>query len=108
MQTFYNFQTKKVIDPLKKINHFYISPYKPENFQMLHIADKIAQLKDYDIITSCDEKGHVVTVLPINLLIEGDCMVKWCDNDHFCINGKIYCKIVGDKRDTVRIDTVRF
>ena len=79
----------------------------PDNFRTLRIADKLAELKDYDISTSCDDKGHVITLLPIDMLVDGDCMIRWCDQDHFCINGKIYCKIVGDNRDTVRIDTVR-
>lgn len=34
MQTFYNFTTKTVVDPLADIKHFYVNPYMPDNMKL--------------------------------------------------------------------------
>jgi len=78
----------------------------PDNMRLLNLAEKLEGLDS--VITSVDDKGHVITLFPIDLLVSGDVMIDWRSEDSFCINGKIWCKIVGKEKDIVRVDTVRF
>lgn len=105
MKTFFNFKTKTVINPLEKINHFFSSPYMPDNMRLLNLAEKLETMQS--AITSVDDKGHVVTLFPIEMLVDGDVMIDWRSEDSFCINNRIWCKIVGKNRDIVRVDTVK-
>ena len=104
MNTFFNFETGKSVNPLEKITSFYVSPYMPDNFKLLNLDEKLADITD--INAAVTPERHVVTVFPINHLIKGDCIIKWSSEVSFCINGKIWCKIVAD--NCVRVDTVRF
>ena len=79
----------------------------PENFRLLNMVEKIVDLADDKIITSCDAKGHIITLFPIDLLVKGDCSIRWITMDNFCINNSIWCKIVGGEKDIVRVDTVK-
>lgn len=106
MKTLFNFKTKQVINPLEKINYFFSSPYMPDNMRLLNLAEKLEQMDS--AITSVTEQGHVVTLFPIEMLVDGDCMIDWRTEDSFCINSTIWCKIVGKKKNIVRVDTVRF
>lgn len=106
MQTFYNFTTKTVVDPLANIKYFYINPYMPDNMKLLNLRNKLKLTQD--VLTSVTAEGFVVTLLPINLIVEDVCGIKWTEADKFCIDNRIWCKIVGDDKDTVRIDTVRY
>ena len=106
MQTFFNFTTKTVVNPLEKITHFFNSPYMPDNMRLLNLAKKLEKLPD--VTTSVTENGHIVILFPIEVLVNGDCLIQWKSEDSFCINRSIYCKIVGVERNIVRIDTVRF
>ena len=110
MNTIFNFETKTTANPLENIEWFFVSPYMPDNMILLGLGKKLEDLEDDAIRTSVTEKGHVITLFPINLLVKGDCMIKWCSDsiDSFCINGKIYCKIVGNDKDIIRVDSVRF
>lgn len=104
MNTFFNFETRKSVNPLEKITSFYVSPYMPDNFRLLALDEKIGEMSDVSIGVTPEK--HIVSVFDIKFLIKGDCMIKWCSDVSFCINGKIWCKIVSD--NCVRVDTVRF
>jgi len=108
MKTFFNFTTGKSINPLENIKYFYTNPYMPENMRLLNLAEKLGELESGDVITSNDEKGHIVTLFPIDMLIKGDVMIEWKSQESFCINGKMWCKITGEDKDCVRVDTIRF
>jgi hypothetical protein len=108
MNTFYNFTTKTVVDPLANIKHFYINPYMPENHKLLRIEHKIRKNNVQDVVNTITDEGILVTLLPLELIVEGVCSIKWTEPDKFCIDNRIWCKIVGHNMDTVRIDTVRF
>lgn len=108
MKTFFNFTTGKSINPLENIKYFYTNPYMPENMRLLNLAEKLGELTREDIAITFDEKGHIVTLFPIDMLIKGDVMIDWRTQDSFCINGKMWCKITGDDKDFVRVDTIRF
>lgn len=108
MQTFYNFTTKTVVDPLADIKHFYVNPYMPDNMKLLGLKDKLIKLADDQVTVCATKEGHIAVLLPIELLVKGTCSVKWTEPDKFCINNRIWCKIVGDDMDIVRVDTVRF
>lgn len=106
MQTFYDFTTKTVVDPLLSLKYFYVNPYMPDNMKLLNLKEKLIASGD-DYITTCATKeGFIVTLFPIGELVKGTCAVKWTEHDKFCINNRIWCKIVNE--DTVRVDTVRF
>jgi len=108
MQENYDFKTRMVIDPLKELKYFYINPYMPDNMKLLGLRAKLIASGDDDITTCATQEGFVVTLFSLKMLIDGPCHVKWTDQDKFCINNSIWCKIVGEQRDTIRIDTVRF
>ena len=108
MQTFYNFTTKTVVDPLANIKYFYVNPYMPDNMKLLKLAHKIRKNNIQDIVSTITDEGIIVTLLPLELIVEGVCSIKWTEPDKFCIDNRIWCKIVGTDMDTVRIDTVRF
>jgi len=108
MNTFFNFQTKTTVNPLEKVEHFYTNPYMPDNQRLLKLADKLSSFEDDAVFTSDTKEGFIVTLFPIEMLVKGDCFIKWTSLDSFTINGSIWCKIVGDDRDVVRVDTVRF
>lgn len=104
MNTFYNFETKTVINPLEKITHFYVSPYMPDNFRMLGLDKKVENMSDLSV--GVTPQKHIVTVFKIEQLISGDCSIKWTSDDVFCINNRIWCKIIDPT--CVRVDTVRW
>lgn len=106
--TFFNFSTKQCINPLETIEHFYTNPYMPDNHKLLNLVEKLKKLESNggSICTTNAPSGHVVTLFPIEMLVEGNCVVKWREHDSFVINGSIYCKIIDDK--IIRVDTVRF
>ena len=108
MQTFYNFTTKTVVDPLAALKHFYVNPYQPDNMKLLGLKSKLIDLAEDQITVCATKEGHIAVLFPIDLLVTGTCAVKWTEHDKFCINNRIWCKIVGDNRDIVRVDTVRF
>ena len=116
MQTFYNFQTKKTVDPLKNIKWFYINPYQPEGNKQLGLKYKLESNTKGPIETKIHitEEGFVVVLFPIAELVDGPCIVKWTEKDKFCVNNSIWCKVVSDLKrnlsgeDIVRVDTIRF
>jgi hypothetical protein len=109
MQTFYNFTTKTVVDPLANLKYFYVNPYMPDNMKLLGLRAKLIQSGDDEITTSVTKEGHVITLFSIEMLVPaGTCAIKWTEPDKFCIDNRIWCKIVGDDMDTVRVDTVRW
>jgi len=108
MQTFYDFTTKTVVDPLKGLEYFYTNPYMPDNQKLLGLNKKLISMPDDSITTAATKEGHVVVLFPIELLVTGTCAIKWTEHDKFCINNRIWCKIVGDDNNIVRVDTVRY
>ena len=108
MNTFFNFQTKTTVNPLEKVEYFYNNPYMPDNHKLLKLADKMRSAKDDTVFTSITKDDLVVSLFPIEMLVKGDCFIKWTSLDSFTINGSIWCKIVGDDKNVVRVDTVRF
>jgi len=38
---FYDFNTKKQVNPLDGITHFFVNPYMPESFRALNLGNKI-------------------------------------------------------------------
>jgi hypothetical protein len=108
MQTFYNFTTKSVIDPLANLKYFYVNPYQPDNMKLLNLKYKLMQSGDTQITTCATKEGFIVTLFPIEMLVPTDtCSIKWIEHDKFCINNRIWCKILGEDMDTVRVDTVK-
>jgi hypothetical protein len=106
MQNNYNFKTKTVIDPLADINAFYINPYMPDNMKLLGLKRKTKETSQ-DIFNVCSTaEGHVVILFPIDMLVDGPCHIKWTEEGKFCIDNRIWCKIMSD--NIVRVDTVRW
>jgi hypothetical protein len=108
MNAFFNFQTKVAINPLENIEYFYTNPHMPDNQKLLKLADKIVDIPEDSLCTTITKEGFIVTLFPIEYLIKGDCTIKWRSIDSFVINNSIWCRIVGDNRDVVRVDTVNF
>lgn len=102
MHTFYNFETKKVINPLETIEQFFVSPYMKEGEKTLDLVGKVQKHSPDIVVTDWNE--FLIHLLPIGLLITGNVMIKWNSADSFVINKKIYCKIITEK--IIRIDTV--
>ena len=106
MQNNYNFTTKTVIDPLATITNFYVNPYMPDNMKLLGLKFRTKQVGQdiFNVHSTID--GHIVILFPIEFLVDGPCHIKWTEEGKFCIDNRIWCKIMSD--NTVRVDTVRY
>ena len=104
----FNFKTKQSVNPLENIEYFYTNPYMADNHKLLSLVEKLKHLETNggSICTTNAPSGHVVTLFPIEMLVEGNCVIKWRDMESFVINNSIYCRIMDDK--IIRVDTVRF
>lgn len=104
----FNFKKKKAVNPLEKVNDFFINPYMMESAKALGLEDKA---KQNEIRTIAFYKGMPVVIFPLDMLDLGTCLVKWQDNGGIILyKGKfgeinIYFKWT-DEPDCIRIDTV--
>lgn len=111
---YYDFQTKKVIDPLESITSFYINPYMPEGAQILGIEEKLKQLPDVslaELITCSFVKGIPVLIMPLSLLDLSRVHVTFSSTDDEKIiirqdRLKLYVKLFKGNPSLVRIDSV--
>lgn len=112
---YYDFQTKKVIDPLESITSFYINPYMPEGNQMLDIEKKLRALPGVSLsdMTCFFIKGIPVLIMPLSLLNLSRVHVTFSstDDDKIIIRKdrlKLYVKLFKDNPSLVRIDSVLY
>lgn len=117
---YYDFQTKKVIDPLESITSFYVNPYMPETNKMLGIEEKIQLypenmgVADSQVNVSVSfVKGIPVLIMPIALLNLSRVHVTFSsvDDDKIIIRQdrlKLYVKLFKDNPSLVRIDSVLY
>lgn len=109
---YYDFQTKKVIDPLESITSFYVNPYMPESAKMLNLEQSMLSLDVCNV--SCSfVKGIPVFLLPISLLNLSRVHVTFSstDDDKVVIRSnrlKIYLKLFKDDPTVVRVDSVLY
>lgn len=106
MQNNYNFKTKTVIDPLASIEFFYVNTYMPGNIKLLGLSDKLSKSGQLNLNVCSTTEEHLAILFPIDMLVDGPCHVKWTEEDKFCINNRIWCKIINET--IIRVDTVRW
>jgi len=117
---YYDFQTKKIIDPLESITSFYVNPYMPEAAVLLGIEKK---LQDYPTNMGVPDskvdvsvsfvKGIPVLIMPFSLLNLSRVHVTFSstDDDKIIIRSnrlKLYVKLFKDDPSLVRIDSVLY
>ena len=109
MEFYYNFTSKKQINPLDGITHFFVNPYMMESFKSLGLAVKITDT-DVDLVIQAST-GLPIVIIPIGLLKLENVHIRMTDNGFILTkrigNGKqtIYIKFT-DKQHIVRIDSV--
>lgn len=104
----FDFKNKRSVNPLEKVNYFFINPMMSQSAQTLGLERKV---KDCKTATISFQKGMPVVLFSLDLLDLGVCVVKWQDNGGLIISKgtfgqiDIYFKWT-DAADTIRIDTV--
>lgn len=104
----FDFKKKKAVNPLEKVNDFFINPYMMESAKLLGLEHKV---KQNDTRTIAFYKGMPVVIFPLDILDLKTCVIEWKENGGVIISKSkcgqtdIYFKWT-DEEDTIRIDTV--
>jgi hypothetical protein len=110
----FDFSTRKVVNPLEKVNSFIVNPYMPQTAQSLKL-EKLSGDKGVFAMNVTYHKEIPCPVFPIDILQLGECMIKWSEDNKGqiikrceCGNHKttIYFQIIHP--NLIRLDTVLF
>jgi hypothetical protein len=107
---FYDFNTKKQVNPLDGITHFFVNPYMPESFRALNLGNKIINNQVETDLVIQESTGLPVIILPIELLDLSMVKVKVEDNLNMTVytpQKRLYMKPTNEPH-IVRIDSVLF
>lgn len=104
----FDFKKKKAVNPLEKVDNFFINPLMMQSAVTLSLEHNV---KQDEVRTIAFYKGMPVVIFPLSILKLKTCVIEWKDNGGIIISKSdhgqtdIYFKWT-DEEDTIRIDTV--